>query len=135
MFKLARHEPARIPLNDAHQVSSAQSKGTGGEEGGGGGGEGGRGQGGSGKKSGNLVSKSVLKVNAEYGGWIWNVDDPLGYLIYHLNSAGHYARWERELNSLPESPFLAIYHQAVAAQSGEAAVHVGDATAVANERR
>ena len=37
------------------------------------------------REEGNMVSKGVLAVAAEFGGWIWNVDDPKGYLIYHLN--------------------------------------------------
>ena len=63
------------------------------------------------------VSKSVLQVQAEFGGWLWNPEDPAGYLIYHLNSAGHYANWERERNNLPPSPFLTQYYQKVAAQA------------------
>ena len=52
---------------------------------------------------------------------MWNTEDPAGYLIFHLNSAGHYARWERDKNALPASPFLALYHEKVAAQAMQAA--------------
>ena len=41
-----------------------------------------------GREKGNLVSKGVLAVSAEFAGWIWDVDDPKGYLIYHLNRCG-----------------------------------------------
>eukprot|EP00961_Rhodomonas_salina_P183285 2473936-Rhodomonas_salina.1 len=67
------------------------------------------------------VSGGVLRVCAEFGGWIWGLEDPAGYLIFHLNSTGHYARWEQDAKGLVASPFLASYHHAVAAQAAAAA--------------
>ena len=34
------------------------------------------------------VSRGVLDVAAEYGGWIHNLEDPQGFLIFHIDSAG-----------------------------------------------
>jgi len=45
----------------------------------------GRGLDGRGADDEGRVSKGVLAVAAEFAGWIWGVDDPKGYLIYHLN--------------------------------------------------
>jgi len=51
-----------------------------------------------------LYVLALFQVCAEFGGWLWNPEHPQGYLIYHLNSTGHYAAWEREQKSLSSPP-------------------------------
>jgi hypothetical protein len=68
------------------------------------------------------VSLGVQRVVAEFGGWLWNVEDPQGFLVFHLDSGRHYAQWERDEKGLPPSPMLENYRKACAAQAAGAPV-------------
>jgi hypothetical protein len=72
MFRLARRKPDRIPVDKS---VFARAAGRLGAQGGGGGHDG----------EGDFVSEGVLNVCAEFGGWIWNVDDPQGTLYEALS--------------------------------------------------
>jgi hypothetical protein len=59
------------------------------------------------------VSKGVLSVCSEFGGWLWHPEDAQGHIIFHLDSGKHYAAWEQQERGLPPSPMLDAYHAAV----------------------
>ena len=63
------------------------------------------------------VTLGVHRVCAEFGGWLWDVEDSRGFVIFHLDASRHYAQWEVEEKGLPASQMLTNYHQAVAAQA------------------
>lgn len=64
----------------------------------------------------HAASKGVLEVCAEFGCWMYHVDDPQEYVIFHLNGCAHYSHKEHEDLGLPESPYLSEYHHALAAR-------------------
>ena len=58
------------------------------------------------------VSLGVLRVCAEFGCWLWNTDDPQGFVVFHLDASRHHAEWEGKANGLPPSEMLHNYRKA-----------------------
>ena len=99
MLSLAKAAPQRVPCNRCDA------------DGGGGGGGGGGGE------PGDEASLGVLRVCAEFGGWLWNTEDPQGFVVFHLDASRHHAQWECDEKGLPPSEMLENYRRAAAAQA------------------
>ena len=70
------------------------------------------GGGGAGDDEADQVSLGVLRVVAEFGTWLWNTDDPQGFVVFHLDASRHHARWECEATGLPPSEMISNYRTA-----------------------
>ena len=63
------------------------------------------------------VSLGVLRVCAEFGGWLWNAEDKQGFVVFHLDASRHHAQWECDETGTPPSQLLEHYRHAAAAQA------------------
>ena len=62
-------------------------------------------------------SLGVLRVCAEFGGWLWNAEDKQGFVVFHLDASRHHAQWECDETGTPPSQLLEHYRHAAAAQA------------------
>ena len=49
--------------------------------------------------------------------WLWNTEDPQGFVVFHLDASRHHAQWECDEKGLPPSEMLENYRRAAAAQA------------------